>query len=177
MVESGLKATVYIHNVIDAALESSDGSGTVVIGKKEAVKLRKLIAKCNRVLSVTTRMSHEREDRMALELGILKISTKQEHILRDANRARTYDCLRVAVENQNTRLMTAAAASGTPNLQIQNEVDKTLASVSRVESALEKLAPVTPQDTHGAGLIAALDRGQLDEVLDPEERLTLGLQR
>ena len=170
-VEKGLQASVFVHAKLDEVIKAHADTDYdyVTISKKDANKMRRLVARCNYVLSSSVRMAHAREDRLELELEILKASTVQEHILRDANRARNYERLREVFERLVQSTSTTSGPSSSKDAT--NEVDRVINASLRIETALAKLAPVASLDTHGAGLVTAMREGKLNSVLAEDEKM------
>ena len=167
-IEKGLQASVFVHQKLGEVVNAHEGKEYVTMSRKDVIKMRKLVARCNHVLSSSTRMAHAREDRLKLEIAILKASTEQEHVLREANRARNYERLRESF----SRITEHTVSSTAPGTKEQvSEVDRVLNSSTRIETALATLAPVPALDTHGAGLVTAMDEGKLDSVLNSEDKI------
>ena len=165
-LERGLQASVKIYTLAQAKLDDlADADTECVVTRKELVDVRKAAASMNRALTALVRESHERENRLTLELHMLRGIMQREHTDREANRARVFELFRRYGASDEAAASGAAAASSSAAAGHANPlnapsasavaVDRALATVDRLEQSMHELSPVGRMNVHGAGLLSA----------------------
>jgi hypothetical protein len=108
------------------------------------------------------RKYHAEENRMTLELHMLRSIMKREHTDREANRARVFELFRRYSGEEGSTLASAPQSSVTANANPLNApsaaaiaVDRALASLERIDQSVRDLSPVGRVNIHGAGLLSA----------------------
>lgn len=169
-LERGLQASVKIFEFCKAKLKTlDDEDAACTVTREELVGMRKAAASMNRALTALVRESHEAENRLTLELHMLRGIMKRENTDRDANRARVFEMFRRHSADDAGDAMPAAPAGGastsSANVNPLNApsaaaiaIDKALAGLERLEQSMRDIAPVGRVNIHGAGLLAAKQR-------------------
>ena len=159
-LERGLQASVKIFEFAKGRLEglAEGGEAECHVTRDEMVGIKKAAASMNRALTALVREAHEAENRLALELHMLRGIMKREHTDREANRARVFEMFRRYSADDVAAPVPASTASGNP-LNAPSAaavaVDRALAGLERMEQSMRDIAPVGRVNTHGAGLLAA----------------------
>jgi len=158
-LERGLQASVKIFEFARGRLEGLAEGEECRVTREEMAGVKKAAASMN--LTALVREAHEAENRLTLELHMLRGIMKREHTDREANRARVFEMFRrysadgVAAP---AAPVAASTASGNP-LNAPSAaavaVDRALAGLERMEQSMRDIAPVGRVNTHGAGLLAA----------------------
>ena len=166
-LERGLQASVKIFEFAKGRLEGlPEGEGAECrVTREEMVGIKKAAASMNRALTALVRESHAAENRLTLELHMLRGIMKREHTDREANRARVFEMFRRFSADDAEALAaapSAGAASSSANGNLLNApsasavaVDRALTALDRVEQSMRDIAPVGRVNIHGAGLLAA----------------------
>lgn len=170
-LERGLQASVKIFEFCKAKLETlDDEDAACTVTRDELVGMRKAAASMNRALTALVRESHEAENRLTLELHMLRGIMKRENTDRDANRARVFEMFRRHSTDEVGSTMPAAPAGGGASTSSASAnplnaptasaiaIDKALAGLERLEQSMRDIAPVGRVNIHGAGLLAAKQR-------------------
>ena len=95
-LERGLQASVKIYTFAQTKLAAM-GRGTdaeCTLSRAEVVDIKKASAAMNRALTALVRKSHDAENRLTLELHMLRGIMQREHTDREANRARVFELFR-----------------------------------------------------------------------------------
>lgn len=163
-VERGLQASVKVYNLAQDKLKQlGEEECGCTLSRAELVSTKKAAAAMNRALMALVRESHETENRLTLELHMLRGIMEREHTDREANRARVFEQFRrYSATDEAAASGAAAAASGSANTNPLNApsasavaVDRALATVERLEQSVCELSPVGRVNVHGAGLLSA----------------------
>jgi len=162
-LERGLQASVRIFQLARAKLEELGDGAELTLSKDELVTIKKSAAAMNRALTALVRESHEEENRMTLEMHMLRSIMKREHTDREANRARVFELFRRYSGSEGSTLSSSSAPSAsTSNSNPLNApsaaamaVDKALAALERIDQSVRELSPVGRINIHGAGLLSA----------------------
>jgi hypothetical protein len=161
-LERGLQASVRIFQLARAKLDELGDGTELALGKDELVTIKKSAAAMNRALTALVRRSHGEENRMTLELHMLRSIMKREHTDREANRARVFELFRRYSGNEGSTLVPAAQAASTSSSNPLNApsaaamaVDRALAALERIDQSVRDLSPVGRVNIHGAGLLSA----------------------
>jgi hypothetical protein len=173
-LERGLQASVRIFQLARAKLDELGDGTELALGKDELVTIKKSAAAMNRALTALVRRSHGEENRMTLELHMLRSIMKREHTDREANRARVFELFRRYSGNEGTTLgSTSTQPASTSNTNPLNApsaaamaVDKALSALERIDQSVRELSPVGRINIHGAGLLSAkLKRDAMPETV------------
>lgn len=162
-LERGLQASVRIFQLARAKLDELGDGAELTLGKGELVTIKKSAAAMNRALTALVRESHEEENRMTLEMHMLRSIMKREHTDREANRARVFELFRRYSGNEGSTLGSSstqsASASNSNPLNAPSAaaiaVDKALSALERIDQSVRELSPVGRVNIHGAGLLSA----------------------
>ena len=95
-LERGLQASVKIYTFAQTKLAAM-GRGAdaeCTLSRAEVVDIKKASAAMNRALTALVRESHDAENRLTLELHMLRGIMQREHTDREANRARVFELFR-----------------------------------------------------------------------------------
>ena len=95
-LEKGLQASVKIYTLAQAKLADlgREADAECVLSRAEIVDIKKSSAAMNRALTALVRESHDAENRLTLELHMLRGIMQREHTDREANRARVFELFR-----------------------------------------------------------------------------------
>ena len=95
-LEKGLQASVKIYTMAQAKLATlgREAGAECVLSRAEIVDIKKASAAMNRALTALVRESHDAENRLTLELHMLRGIMQREHTDREANRARVFELFR-----------------------------------------------------------------------------------
>ena len=158
-IERGLHASVRVFDFAKAALATKQD--TVAVNRDQLIELRRAGLAMNRSLTRFAKETFETENRLLLELHMLRGIMKRENTDRDANRARVFELFRrfSCGDGTDGALATASAGGGANPLTAPSAaavaVDRALASLERLEQGVRDLAPLGKLNTHGAGLLSA----------------------
>ncbi len=178
-LERGLQASVKVYNLALAKLGELGEVGTAgekfecVLSRAELVHIKKAAATMNRSLTALVRESHDAENRLTLELHMLRGIMQREHTDREANRARVFELFRryngggggggSGGGDADTPLpsMSASGGSSSNNNPLHAPsasavaFDRALATLERIDQSVRDLSPVGRVNLHGAGLLSA----------------------
>ena len=197
-LEKGLQASVKIYTLAQAKLADlgRDANAECVLTRAEIVDIKKASAAMNRALTALVRESHDAENRLTLELHMLRGIMQREHTDREANRARVFELFRrynassgsgsAGAGDDGASLSAAGVGSSSGagggagggggggsssnplNAPTASAMafDRALASLERIEQSMRDLSPVGRVNVHGAGLLSA--KLKLDGASDAE---------
>lgn len=158
-LERGLQASVKIYTLAQTKLgELPDASTECTMTRKELVAVKKAAAAMNRALTALVRDSHDAENRLTLELHMLRGIMEREHTDREANRARVFELFRRYMATDEVAASGTTSGNANPlNAPSASAVaiDRALATAERVEQCMDELSPVGRTNVHGAGLLSA----------------------
>ena len=170
-LERGLQASVKIFEFCKGKLATlNDEDAECAVTREELVGMRKAAASMNRALTALVRESHDADNRLTLELHMLRGIMKRENTDRDANRARVFEMFRrYSADDAGGSAMPAAPAGGASTSSANSNplnaptasaiaIDKALAGLERLEQSMRDVSPVGRVNIHGAGLLAAKQR-------------------
>ena len=161
-LERGLQASVRIFQLARAKLDELGDGAELALGRDELVTIKKSAAAMNRALTALVRESHEEENRMTLEMHMLRSIMKREHTDREANRARVFELFRRYSGSEGSTLGSSTQSASASNSNPLNApsaaamaVDKALSALERIDQSVRELSPVGRVNIHGAGLLSA----------------------
>ena len=162
-LERGLQASVRIFQMARDKLDALGDGEKLALTKDELVVIKKSAAAMNRALTALVRESHAEENRMTLELHMLRSIMKREHTDREANRARVFELFRRYSGSEGSTLgsssQPAPTSSNSNPLSAPSAaamaVDKALSALERIDQSVRDLSPVGRVNIHGAGLLSA----------------------
>jgi hypothetical protein len=169
-LERGLQASVKIFEFAKGRLEGlAEGETECRVTREEMVGIKKSAASMNRALTALVREAHEAENRLTLELHMLRGIMKREHTDREANRARVFEMFRRFSSDDAGALAAAAPSAGASSSAVNGNplnapsasavaIDKALTGLERVEQSMRDISPIGRVNIHGAGLLAAKQR-------------------
>ena len=99
----------------------------------------------NRAVAEYIKRARAREDRLLVELHLLRQAAERDATDRDANRARIYEVLRRNFESGHAD---------------DGPLERAMGTVARLEASIAALSPTGTIHTHGAGMLAAAARAQ-----------------
>lgn len=165
-LERGLQASVKIFEFSKNKLDGwVEGRADCRVTREDVIGIKNASVAMNRALTALVRESYDSENRLALEIHMLRGIMKRENTDRDANRARVFEMFRCYSTNGDGSLPVAAsgsASTSTANVNPLNTptpyaiaIDKALVSLERVEQCMRDISPVGRVDIQGSGMIAA----------------------
>ena len=203
-VEQGLASTVALHQGIGEAFAAGAAAAVAVGGSVDDAttpvslgtlrRWRKHAARANRAIATHARLAFVREDRLSVELAMLRIAARNEVLDREAHLARVLDRLREqraatagpggGAAGASTSAGASGSASGSAGASGStgasasasaddgahrgSALDRAVASVQRVDAALAQLSPIGTTNLHGTPLVAHLLEWPLsDPTPDP----------
>lgn len=160
-LQRGLHASVKIFHLAQEKLAKHEGD-VVELSREELMTVKRASASMNRALTALVRESHESENRLTLELHMLRGIMKREHIDREANRARVFELFRRYNGGDDGTLAAVPSGTGSSNTNALSApsasaiaVDKALSTLERMDQSMRELSPVGRMDIFGAGLLSA----------------------
>ena len=168
-LERGLQASVKIFEFAKGQLGSVAEGDECRVTREEMLAIKKAAAAMNRALGALVREAHESENRLTLELHMLRGIMKREHTDREANRARVFELFRRYSNDTDEAALAASVSTGASSSTASGNplnapsasamaIDKALTSLERIEQSMRDISPVGRVDIHGAGLLAAKER-------------------
>ena len=168
-LERGLQASVKIFEFAKGQLGSVAEGDECRVTREEMLAIKKAAAAMNRALGALVREAHESENRLTLELHMLRGIMKREHTDREANRARVFELFRRYSGDTDEAALAASVSAGASSSTASGNplnapsasamaIDKALTSLERIEQSMRDISPVGRVDIHGAGLLAAKER-------------------
>jgi hypothetical protein len=168
-LERGLQASVKIFEFAKGQLGSVAEGDECRVTREEMLAIKKAAAAMNRALGALVREAHESENRLTLELHMLRGIMKREHTDREANRARVFELFRRYSGDTDEAALAASVSTGASSSTASGNplnapsasamaIDKALTSLERIEQSMRDISPVGRVDIHGAGLLAAKER-------------------
>lgn len=168
-LERGLQASVKVYNFALERIGALGDATECVVTRKELTEMKKAAAAMNRSLTALVRESHEAENRLTLELHMLRGIMRREHTDRDANRARVFELFRRYTcgsgggggggSNSDDAQLPATSTGGANPLNAPSAsamaLDRALATLERIDQSTRDLSPVGRVNVHGAGLLSA----------------------
>ena len=165
-LERGLQASVKIYTLAQSKLDAAGDAGAVgavgAVSREELVAMKRASAAMNRALTALVRESHDAQNRLTLELHMLRGIMQREHTDREANRAHVFELFRRYSGSSDAAALAPAPTSGAASTNPLNApsasavaVDRALAGLKRLEQSARELSPVGRVDVHGAGLLTA----------------------
>mgnify|MGYP001455251732 CR=1 FL=1 len=159
-IERGLHASVKVFNFAKTGIETDQEA--ISVGREELVELKKAALAMNRSLTRFAKEAFETENRLLLEVHMLRSIMKRENTDRDANRARVFELFRKYHGGDEDGALAAANASSSMASNPLSApsaaavaIDRALSSLDRLDQSLRDLAPVGRLNIHGAGLLSA----------------------
>ena len=179
-VEAGLNSTAVLHSAMGelyaagvaagGAAASVDGEATVQLPLATLKRWRKHAARANKSIAVHAREAFVREDRLSVELAMLRIAARNDTLDRDAHIAQLLDRIRELGEMRRVDALaldastdaacasaSASASASAPASTTSVDIDTAIASVQRVEAALAQLSPIGVHNLHGTPNLAYLN--------------------
>ena len=171
LIDQGLQASAAIYDLTYNRLKELDKAATTAtLPREELRKIKKASLSMNRAFSQYVKACHQRENRLLVEMHLLRHAAQRDAVDRDANRARVYELLRkyraedsVApgelalaplqaqpVGNQQPSAALSSAPSGA------QAVDRAIGAVARLDASIAQLSPIGTTHLHGAGILAGL---------------------
>ena len=111
-LERGLQASVKIFEFAKGQLGSVAEGDECRVTREEMLAIKKAAAAMNRALGALVREAHESENRLTLELHMLRGIMKREHTDREANRARVFELLRRYSGDTDEAALAASVSTG-----------------------------------------------------------------
>ena len=97
-LERGLQASVKIYALVQSKLDAAGDAGDAgevgevgAVSREELVTMKRASAAMNRALTALVRESHDAQNRLTLELHMLRGIMQREHTDREANRAQVFE--------------------------------------------------------------------------------------
>jgi len=155
LVEQGLEASTLVFETANALLRASR-EGSVGVARGELKSIRKQALQTNRSFSQYVKAANLRENRLLVELHMIRQASYKDAIDRDANRARVYEYIR-RYRFDEERLTAASSSLSTNPINAPSmaavQVDRALSTVARIDAAIAQLSPTGHVKMHGAGLL------------------------
>ena len=158
-IQRGLHASVKVFDFAKAELAKDEDE--VSVSREQLTQLKRSGLAMNRALTRFAKECFATENRLLLEIHMLRSIMKREGTDRDANRARVFELFRQYSAGDDDGALaapTASSSSGNPLTAPSASavaVDRALASLDRIDQSVRDLAPVGRLNTHGAGLLSA----------------------
>lgn len=151
-VDQGLISTGQLHNDLGKRMEAVKGkesASVVSVSLTDLKRMRKMAGKANRSISKFARRSFETEDRLCLEIQLLRHAAHRDRIDNAAHKARIFERLRAFEGKINSE----STGNSVPHGSSTTLVDRSLAFCNNVDASLNDLSPVTATPAGGQGMI------------------------
>ena len=162
LVKECLDSSVQIFEQARAIVKRScDKHGKIRTLPDEIRTIRKRALLMNRSFFSYVKSVTERENRLLVEIHLLRQAVNRDNVDRDANHARVYEFLRKyrLDDDRSAAANSAVVSSGNNPLHAPTvaatQVDRAMSTVSRIEAAIAQLSPTGTVMVHGAGLLTA----------------------
>ena len=143
LVEECLRMSAYVYGESRERLRAQQP-----LELDDLLEIKRAAARMNRSFAQYVKRARAREDRLLVELHLLRQASKRDATDRDANRARVYEMLRERGDSTEVAL------------------DRAMSAVARLEGSIASLSPTGATSTHGAGMLAAASRARLQRAED-----------
>lgn len=154
-VEQGLTSSGQLHieigkfiSRVPVATKGSEGAA-FSISLAELKRMRKLAGKANRAISKYARRSFETEDRLCLEIQLVRHAANRDRIDQAAHKARIFDRLRYLPTEKSSKETTYAMMHDTSS----SPLDRAVYFYKKVDTSLNELAPFVATPVGGQGMI------------------------
>lgn len=161
LVTQALELSTAIFELSKAYLKQSPGSERVEVLRDDLRTIRKKALAVNQAVYQYVKVANERENRLLVEIHLLRQAAHRDNIDRDANRARIYEYLRrYRIDDDRPGTSTATPTPlgvnplHAPTLAA-TQVDKAMSNVARIEASIAQLSPTGTVQVHGASLLTA----------------------
>ena len=161
-VEQGLTSSGQIHIELGKFIErvpvATKGSeaAAVSISLADLKRMRKLAAKANRAISKYARRSFETEDRLCLEIQLVRHAANRDRTDQAAHKARIFDRLRHIPCEKSSKDSHYAMIHDTSS----SPLDRALTFYMKVDASLNDLSPFVPMPVGGQGMISITNTQQ-----------------
>ena len=159
-IERGLHASVKVFDFARGELAKPDKEA--IVSREKLTELKRAGMSMNRALTRFAKECFATENRLLLEIHMLRGIMKRECTDRDANRARVFELFRKYHGGDEDGALAAANASSSMASNPLSApsaaavaIDRALSSLDRLDQSLRDLAPVGRLNIHGAGLLSA----------------------
>lgn len=156
LVDECLQLSTFVFDEMNRRLREQKDK-PVAMERADAKAIKKASLAMNRAFAKYVKKAHEREDRLLIEIHLLRQASQRDAVDRDANRARVYEYLRrFRVDSDAAPLPTNVHGNplNAPSAGAA-QVDRAMAAVARIEAAVAQLSPTGTLCVHGAGLLTA----------------------
>ena len=171
-IERGLHASVKVFDFAKAALAKEEDE--VHVNREQLTQLKRAGLSMNRALTRFAKECFATENRLMLEIHMLRSIMKREGTDRDANRARVFELFRQYSAGDDAGALAASTSTSANPLTAPSAaavaVDRALATLDRIDQNMRDLAPVGKLNTHGAGLLSAKATRDAKLALVPAKR-------
>lgn len=163
LVDECLRLSTFIFDEMNRRLkEQKTTDRTIRIERTDTKAIKKASLAINRAFTKYVKKAHEREDRLLIELHLIRQASQRDGVDRDANRARVYEYLRrYRTDSDDAPTALPTGVQGNPLTAPSAgaaQVDRAMAAVARIESAIAQLSPTGALNVHGTGLLTAATR-------------------
>ena len=153
---------MYLYDHLSQHISAAGGATAVSVSKKELVRLRRAATRANQCIGQIVKESNQRENRLFVEMHLLREACKRDAVDHEAHRARVFERLRhragaaaTAAGLAATDGKARAGGGGAGGGSGFDQLDRVMQEASLIEGAIRKLSPCAPQGVHGAGMLAA----------------------
>lgn len=153
-VEQGLTSSGQLHIEIGKFIERvpvakrSEGAA-FSISLAELKRMRKLAGRANRAISKYARRSFETEDRLCLEIQLVRHAANRDRIDQAAHKARIFDRIRYIPCEKSSKETTYAMMHDTSS----SPLDRAVYFYKKVDTSLNDLSPFVPMPVGGQGMV------------------------
>ena len=165
-VEQGLTSSGQLHielgkfiERVPVAKKGSEGA-VVSISLADLKKMRKLTGKANRAISKYARRSFETEDRLCLEIQLVRHAANRDRIDQAAHKARIFERLRHISYEKTSKDAAHTMLYDTSS----SPLDRALTFYKKVDTSLNELSPFVPMPVGGQGMIHVTNSQQQKPV-------------
>jgi hypothetical protein len=157
-LDGGLGASVYLYEQLSQHIGAVGAGESVSVSKKQLLRLRRAATRANQCIGQIVKESNQRENRLVVEMHLLREACKRDVVDHEAHRARVFERLRRRADTAQLNVGIAGKAEGKARASGGggfDQLDRSMQEASMIEASIRKLSPCAPQGVHGAGMLAA----------------------
>lgn len=153
LIDKGLRSSSRIFDITTTLMQAS--SPSIAVSRIELRTIKKMSLDMNRAFARYVKQSNQIENRLMVEIHLLRQASHRDAIDRDANRARVYEYLRkYRLDDERQTAAISTNPLYTPSMAA-TQVDRAMSTVARIEASISSLSPTGKLTLHGAGLLTA----------------------
>jgi len=192
IIDAGLKASTFIYSEVKRRIRDRDDH----IDGETLKELKRAALKANVSFARYVKLARAREDRLLVELHLLRDASERDRVDQEANRARVFNLIRsYRAEGGSSSMAGESSSSDGLGLQLgplraqrvggaqangsgssatapipsgAQALQRAIATVGRVDASLAQLVPMSTTKFHGSGILAGLRGAAIPEAPEAE---------